>query len=142
MTLRGKFIYINHSINTSYSLVLLITLSLLLWCFEFSYLYSSSIFLLLMAFIFSTEYYLSVRDVSVEYLRPSYSLFIYDLYPGRNFDNGDGILWYFWVPNILISWFVIGSFLGGDIASDLIFFFFLGMYFYGVTLSPVPPDKT
>ena len=43
---------------------------------------------------------------------------------------------------MLISRFGIGNFLGGDVASDFIFFFFLGMCIYGVTLAPVTPYKT
>ena len=41
---------------------------------------------------------------------------------------------------MLICGFGIGSFLGGDDASDLILFF-LGMRFSRVTLDPVPTDK-
>ena len=44
-----------------------------------------------------------------------------------------------------VSWFEIGSFLGGDVASDLILLLFLGMSFSGVILAPiapVAPEKT
>ena len=41
--------------------------------------------------------------------------------------------------NCFYPFFGIGSFLGGDIASDLIFLFFLGMRFSGVTLALVYP---
>ena len=40
---------------------------------------------------------------------------------------------------VFLSWFGTGSFLGGDIASDFIFLFFLGMRFLGVTLDLVSP---
>ena len=43
---------------------------------------------------------------------------------------------------MLISWFGIGSFLGGDVASDFMFLFFLGMRFSGVKLAYVASDKT
>ena len=44
---------------------------------------------------------------------------------------------------VFLSWFEIGYFLGGYVASDFIFLFFLGMCFSGVTLaliSPVNPE--
>ena len=43
--------------------------------------------------------------------------------------------------NMLISLFEIVSFLGGDIASDFILFFFPGMRFSGVALAPITSDK-
>ena len=43
--------------------------------------------------------------------------------------------------NQLISWFLIGYFLGGDTSGGFIFLFFLWMLFSEVTLAPVPPEK-
>ena len=67
-----------------------------------------------------------------------YQLFI----PRKKLANCGGRLWSFLVYNMLIYWFGIGSFLGGDIASDFILFFILGMRFSGVTLAPITPNKT
>ena len=133
---------INRLINASYYLVLLITLALLCWCCKMTSLYSLSLFLLFIAFRFSIESYLSVRDVSLESWRSSATSFLNDLHPGRNLGNCGGRLWYFLPHNMFIYWFGIGSFLGGDVASYFIFLFFLGMRFSGVTLSSVTSEKT
>ena len=43
--------------------------------------------------------------------------------------------------NLLISWFLIGCFLGGDTSGGFIFLLFLWMLFSEVTLAPIPPEK-
>ena len=53
-----------------------------------------------------------------------------------------GRLWYFLIPRVFISWFVIWYFLGGDVASALLFILFLGMRLPGIVLAYVAPDKT
>ena len=52
-----------------------------------------------------------------------------------------GRLGYLLEINILISWFGIGYFIGGDIAGNIIFIFFPGMRFSGVTQALVQPDR-
>ena len=47
----------------------------------------------------------------------------------------------FLVINMSIYWFGIRSFIGGNIAGDFIFLFFLVIRFYGVTPAPVNTDK-
>ena len=66
---------------------------------------------------------------------------IIDLNPGVFFSKYGGRYWYFSMNNMLIPWFGIISFLGGDIAGDFILFFFLGMHFSVDTLAPVNTDK-
>ena len=62
--------------------------------------YFSSLFLLFMAFILSMEFYLSVRNLSVEsWWSPSAS-FLNDLYPGLNLGKFCGRFWYFSIPNV------------------------------------------
>ena len=106
-----------------------------------------------MAFTFSIEpsrlvrdvSSLSVNEVSVVSLLSSFALFLNDLNPGGNGGMCGGRYWYFWSSKEFLSWFVIGSFLYGDVASDFIFIFFLGMRFFGVALalvSPVNPELT
>ena len=71
--------------------------------------------------------------------------FLNDLNPGGNGVTCGGRHSSFWIPKVFLSWFGIGSFLGGDVASDFIFIFFLWMRFPGVTLalvSPVNPELT
>ena len=106
--------------------------SLLCWCFKLSSLYSSLIFFLSMDFILSTQYYLSSLDVSIESLRSSSALFLNYLYQGRNLANRGGILWYLFVPKMVISWFWIVYIFCGNIGSDFIFFLFIGMHFLGL----------
>ena len=51
----------------------------------------------------------------------------------------------FYRPKVLLPLFGIESFLFGDVTSDLIFLFYIGIRFSGVTLalvSPVTPEKT
>ena len=61
---------------------------------------------------------LSVSEVSVVSGLSSFALDLNYLDPE---ENGDTCFWrhlYFWSPEVFLSWFGIGSFLGGDIASD------------------------
>ena len=62
---------------------------------------------------------------------------IRDLNPGVFFSKYGGRYWYFSMNNMLIPWFGIISFLGGDTADDLILLFYLGIHLYGVTIDPV-----
>ena len=45
-------------------------------------------------------------------------------------------------PKAFLTWFGLGSILGGDIGSGFIFIFFLGTRFSGVTLALVSPVNT
>ena len=90
-----------------------------------------------MAFRLSIESYFSVHDVSVDSWQSSSASLFNDLNPGGNLGKCGGRLWYFAIPKVILFWFVIGHFLGGDVASYKVFLFFLGMCVSGVTLSPV-----
>ena len=82
---------------------------------------------------------LSVREVSVVSGLSPFFLFLNDLNPVGNGVTCGGSHWYFWSPKLFLSWFVIGSFLGGDVASG--FFFFLSWdEFLGRRLSTLEPD--
>ena len=110
-----------------------ISVSLPCWCWELSYFYSSSSCLFFVAFIFSIESYLSVHDVSSLSVRevsvypgwtPSAS-FCNELNPGEKLGMFGGRLLSFSIPKVFLSWFGIGSFIGGDVESDLFLFSFL-----------------
>ena len=75
----------------------------------------------------------------------SFESFLNYLNPWGNEGTCGGRHWYFWSPEVFLSWFGIVSFIGGNVASDFIFLFFLGMCLYGVTLAlvyPVNPELT
>ena len=152
MTFCLKFIDINRLVNDSYSLVLLITVSLPFWCCKYSSLYSTSSFFFT-SFKLSIELYrsvrsvsyLSVREVSVLSGLSSFASFLNDLNPGGNEGKCGGRHLSFCIPKLIYSWFGIVSFLGGDVESDIIFIYFPWMHFSGVTLalvSPVNPELT
>ena len=48
----------------------------------------------------------------------------------------------FFIPELFVSWSEIGSFLGGDIASNFFFSLFFGMRFSRVTLALASPVNT
>ena len=89
---RLKYIDINCLINALSFLILVITLSLPSWCYEFSSFYLSSSFLLFMAFVFSIEPSQLVRDilslslceVSLVSVLSSFASFLNDLNPRGN----------------------------------------------------------
>ena len=82
---------------------------------------------------------LSVREVCLVSGLSSFASFINDLNTGGNEGTCGGRHWYFWIPKLFLSLFVIVSFLVGNLASDFIFILFLGMRFSGVTISLVYP---
>ena len=69
----------------------------------------------------------------------SFASFLNYLNPEGNGGTCGGRNSSFWIPKVFVSWFIIGSFLGGDVANDLIFLLFLGMRFSGVVLALVSP---
>ena len=83
----------------------------------------------------------SVCEVSVVSGLSSFFLFLNYFITGRNVGTSDVRHWKILSLMIFLSWFGVGSFLGGDIARNFIYFFFFGMSFYGVTLDLVPRIK-
>ena len=69
------------------------------------------------------------------------SSFNNDIYPGGYLAKCGGRLEFFFVIYLVIYWFGIGSFLGEYIVGDIILLFFIGIYFSGITLAPVPSYK-
>ena len=78
---------------------------------------------------------LSVREVSVVLGLSSFPSFLNDLNPGGNVSTCGGRHWYFWSPKLFLFQSRIGYFLAGCVASDFMFYFFLGMRFSGITLA-------
>ena len=119
VTLIGKFIDIKQQVNDYYALVLLIKLSSLLRDFEWSSLFLSSLYSYTSTFILSTEYFLSVRESSLVSVCSFYAGFeegvssINGLCPVGTFSKCGGRFGYCWVIIMILSWFLIGSFLWG-----------------------------
>ena len=89
--------------------------------------------------------YLSVPEVSMVSGLSSFASFSNYLNPLGNGGTCGGRHLYLWIPNVFLSWFGIGYFLGVDVSSDFMLLFFLVMSFSVVEialLSPVYPELT
>ena len=141
MNLIGESIVIKGSFIASPYSFFLMKLSSLLVDSELCSLYSSSLTSIIFTFSSFTESLFSVHELSVESLCLSSVLFekyvssINYLYPVGHFAKSGRRIGYWWVTIPVLYWFVIGSFLGGNIAGDIILLFYWDTYFWSDTNS-------